>query len=135
ATSAAGTMALLATRVMVTSAGDAGRGRADVLRPASARALLEGTRNDRLPSSALPEDKLDVGSFLPAGNEPPHASCAAAPPDRPRSSRPGSARRLRTVPQPAPKLRNAQVGPFPRRLVHAGIDREHTSQERQGQDP
>src|SRR5205814_1347445 len=102
-------MALRATRVMVTSAGHAGRVRSYVIMPASGRALLGGTRNDRLPSSALPEDKLDVGSFLLAGNEPPQASCAAAPPDRPRSSRPGSARRLRTVSQPAPELRNPQV--------------------------
>src|SRR5689334_22697017 len=127
-------MALLATGVMVTLAGRAGRVRLYVIMPLLGARLARGSGNGGLPSSALPEDKLDVGSFLLAGNESPHASCAAVPPDRPRSSRPGSARQLRTVPRPAPKLRNAQVRPFPGRLVRDGIDREHTSQARQGKD-
>jgi hypothetical protein len=35
----------------------------------SGRALLKGTRNHRLPASALPEDKLKASSFLLAGND------------------------------------------------------------------
>ena len=60
-----------------------------------------GTGNGGLPSSALPEDKLDVGSFLLAGNEP--AWC-------------GMAQRLRATGRQRHEGRNGQQSCSPRAL-------------------